>query len=236
MNIEGTYTLQAPSTEVWHSLLDTQLLQQTIPGIKSLEQVSENTYAIVLTIKHAPLKGTYQGQITLSEQHYPHHYRLTFEGEGEDGTISGAGSIHLNEHNTTTVITYKGTLTYSKQETLLPSKLVKGAAKLLIQQFFTTLATQLPVKEYRQTINGAHREENTQHNGRIMGKILLRFSHTTTERRTVPSVFSTVVHLLGLGAGDNEQEQRWEQLLRNASILSTFLLLVWIGTRLPSRK
>ena len=69
-----------------------------------------------------------------------------------------------------------------------------------------------------------------------MGKILLRFSHTTTERQIVQSIFSAVVHLLGLGAGDNQQEQRWEQLLRNASILSAFLLLVWIGTRLPSRK
>jgi hypothetical protein len=119
---------------------------------------------------------------------------------------------------------------------LLSPKLVKGAAKLLIQQFFTTLATQLPVQEYRQTIHGARREENTQHNGRIRRKILLRFSHTTAERRIVPGVFSIVVHLLGLGAGDNEQKQRWEQLLRNASILSAFLLLVWIGTRLPSRK
>ena len=112
MNIEGTYTLQAPSTEVWHTLLDTQLLQQTIPGIKSLEQVNENTYAVVFTIKQVPLKGTYQGQIILSEQHYPYHYHLTFEGKGADGTISGAGNIHLNGYNTTTVITYKGTLTY----------------------------------------------------------------------------------------------------------------------------
>ncbi len=236
MNIEGTYTLQAPPTEVWHSLLDTQLLQQTVPGIESIQQVSENTYAIVLNIKHAPLEGTYQGQVTLSEQQYPYHYRLTAEAEGQHGTISGAGSIHLNEHNEATVIAYKGTLTYNKQETLLSPKVIKGAAKLLIQQFFTTLATQLPTKEHRQASNGENSEEDTQNNGRVRGKIILRLPHITAEPTTPQSVFSKIVYLLGLGAGDYEQEERWERLLRNASILSGFLLLVWIGTRLPRRK
>ncbi len=198
MNIEGTYTLQAPPTEVWHCLLNTQLLQQAIPGIERIEQVSENTYAITANIKHTPLEGTYQGHVTLSEQHYPYHYRLIVEGEGQHGTISGTGSIHLNEHKETTVIAYKGTLTYSKQETLLSPKLVKGAAKLLIQQFFTTLATQLPTKERRQVIN-AESSEDIQNNRRVRGKIILRLPHSTADPAAAQNVFSKIVHLLGLG-------------------------------------
>jgi carbon monoxide dehydrogenase subunit G len=229
MNIEGTYTLQVPPTEVWHSLLDRELLQDIIPGIETIEQVSENTYAVVFNIKHAPLEGTYQGQVTLSEQHSPYHCRLTFEGEGDHGTISGDGSLHLHEHNEATIIVYKGRLTYNKQETLLQPKLIKGAAKLLIQQFFTALATHLASKEYR----GEHYEE---HNGQIRGKIILRLPHVTTGPLTARSIFSKIVQLIGLGGGDYEQEERWERLLRNASIISGFLLLVWIGTRLPSRK
>ena len=52
MDIQGTYTLPASPTEVWHYLLDTQLLQLTVPGIEHLEQVSEHTYAIAVNIKH----------------------------------------------------------------------------------------------------------------------------------------------------------------------------------------
>src|SRR5260370_6334818 len=191
MNIEGTYTLQAPPTEVWQCLLDTQLLQHTIPGIERIEQVSENTYAIVVNIKHAPLAGTYQGQVTLSEQHYPYHYHLTVDCEGEHGTISGTGIIHLNEHKETTVIAYKGTLIYSKQETLLPAKLVKGAAKLLIQQFFTALATQLPTKEHRRVIN-AESSENIQNDRRVKGKIILRLPHLTADPSDAQSVFAKI--------------------------------------------
>lgn len=234
MDIQGTYTLPASPTEVWHYLLDTQLLQQTVPGLEHLEQVSDNTYAIAINIKHAPLEGTYHGHVTLSELHYPYHYRLTFEGKGEHGTISGTGGIHLNEHYETTVIAYQATLTYSKQEVLLPPKLVKGAAKLLIQQFFTTLATQLPAKGHRRVINTESLEE-IHGNGRVKGKIILRLPHVTANPAT-ESIFSKIVRRFGLGAGDYEQEQHWERLLRNASMFLGFLLLVWIGMHLPRRK
>lgn len=234
MDIQGTYTLPASPTEVWHYLLDTLLLQQTVLGIEHLEQISKNTYAIAINIKYAPLEGIYHGHATLSEQNYPYYYNLTFKGEGEQGTISGTGSIHLNERQETTVIAYKGSLTYSRQETLLPPKLVKGAAKLLIQQFFTALATQLPTKEHRCVINTESLEEIPS-NGRIRGKIILRLPHTRGGS-AAKSVFSKIVQRFGLGAGDYEQEQHWEQLLRNVGMFLGFLLLVWIGMRLPKRR
>ncbi len=233
MDIQGTYTLPAPPTEVWHYLLDTQVLQHTVPGIEHLEQVSENIYAIVLNIKHAPIEGTYQGQVTLSEQHYPYHFRLTFEGEGEHGTINGNGIIHLNERYGTTIVNYKGTLIYKIQGMLLSSKLAKGATKLLIQQFFASLATQLPTKEHGQIVNTECLGE-VPSNGRVRGKVILPFPRTTVNSAR-KSIFSKIVHRLGLGK-DDEQEQHWEQLLRNGGMLFGFFLLVWIGTRLPRRK
>jgi carbon monoxide dehydrogenase subunit G len=234
MDIQGTYTLPASPTEVWHYLLDTQLLQQTVPGIEHLEQVSENTYAIAINIKLAPLEGTYQGYVTLSEQHYPCSYCLSFEGEGEYGAISGNGCVHLNEHHGATVIGYKGMLMYGGHEMPIPPKLVKGAVKLIIQQFFTTLATQLPTKEHRRVINTESLEE-IYSNGRVRGKIVFPVPHTTPISAT-KSFFSKIVHRFELGAGDYEREKHWERLLRNGGMLLGFLLLVWIGTRLPRRK
>jgi carbon monoxide dehydrogenase subunit G len=234
MDIQGTYTLPASPTEVWHYLLDTQILQQTVPGIERLERVSENIYAIAINIKLAPLEGTYHGYVTLSELCYPYSYCLSFEGNGEYGTISGTGSIHLNEYHENTIIDYKGVVTCNLQGILLTPKLVKGAAKLIIQQFFTTLATQLPPKEQRRVIN-SESIEKVHGNGRVGGKIVFPLSHTAPNAAT-ESIFSKIVHRFGLGNGDHEQEQHWEQLLRNGGMLLGFLLLVWIGMRLPRRK
>lgn len=114
MNIEGTYTLQAPGEEVWHYLMDQEILHATIPGVESVEQIDKNTYDIIITVQYASLKGSYRGHLTHSEQQYPYHYRLNIEGEGSQGTFNGSGSVHLNTHENTTIIAYKGTLTTSK--------------------------------------------------------------------------------------------------------------------------
>ncbi len=233
MDIQGTYTLPASPPEVWHYLSDTQILLHTVPGIEHLEQVSENTYAITLTLKHAPLEGTYRGYVTLSEQNYPSHYRLSFECEGEHRTINGNGIIHLNERYGTTIVNYKGTLTYTIQGMLVSSKLVKGATKLLIQRFFASLVTQLPAKEHGRVVDTECLSEASS-NGRVRGKTILPFPPITANS-TRKSIFSKIVHRFGLGK-DDEQEQHWERLLRNGGMLLGFFLLVWIGTRLPRRK
>jgi len=233
MDIQGTYTLSALPPEVWQHLLDTQILRHTIPGIEHLEQVSENIYAITITLKRAPLEGTYRGYVTLSEQDYPYHYRLSFVSEGEHGTINGNGIVHLNERYGTTIVNYKGVLTYTIQGMLVSSKLAKGAAKLLIQQFFASLATQLPAKEHGRVVN-TECLGKMPGNGRVRGKIIFPFSRITATP-AAKSLFSKIIHRSGLGR-DDEQEQHMEQLLRNGGMLLGFLLLVWIGARLPRRK
>src|SRR5204862_5833778 len=80
---------------------------------------------------------------TVTEQHYPYYYNIAIEGEGVPGTISGEGVVHLNERDENTVVAYKGILNLGKLGTLLPPPLVKGTAKLLLQQFFTALAEHL---------------------------------------------------------------------------------------------
>src|SRR5436309_12438179 len=143
MDIEGTYTLQASPEDVWQCLMDQQVLRRAIPGVEQLELIGENKYNITVHIRQTPLIGTYHGHATVTEQHYPYYYTIAIEGEGGPGTISGEGVVHLNERDENTVVAYKGILNLGKLGTLLPPPLVKGTAKLLLQQFFTALAEHL---------------------------------------------------------------------------------------------
>src|SRR5581483_8035245 len=93
MNIEGTYTLQAQPGEVWRCLLDPQVLQQTVPGARRIEQVDEYTCSVIVNVK----QGTYQGQMTLSEQEYPYQCHVTVNGEGRQVAFDGSGDITLSE-------------------------------------------------------------------------------------------------------------------------------------------
>ncbi len=227
MDIEGTYTLQAPQEDVWHCLMDAQALRRAIPGVERLEVLDEYKHGITLDIRQSPLMGAYRGQVTVLERHYPSDYRIAFEGEGRQSTISGQGIVQLNTHGENTIVSYKGTVNLGKLATLLPTPVVKGATKLLIQQFFLALADQLRVIHPVSVV-----EAGSGSGGTGSGDGLRAEAGTVV---MPPTFILRVVRRLGIGEGDLEQELVWVQRVRRYGVIAGLLFLVWVGTRLPRR-
>ena len=229
MDIEGTYTLQASPEDVWQCLMDQQVLRRAIPGVEKLELIGENKYNITLHIRQTPLIGTYHGHATVTEQHYPYYYNIAIEGEGVPGTISGEGVVHLNERDENTVVAYKGTLNIGKLGTLLPPPLVKGTAKLLLQQFFTALAEHLrTLPRSASTLGVAENDQD---------RITPSEEHTAIRASEAEptTLLHTVVHQLKLGGGDPTLEEHWVNRIRRVGMVFGLVVLVWIGTRLPRK-
>lgn len=231
MDIEGTYTLQASPEDVWQCLMDQQVLRRAIPGIEQLELIGENKYNITLHIRQTPLIGTYHGQATITEQHHPYYYSIAIEGEGGPGTISGEGVVHLNERDANTVVAYKGILNLGKLGTLLPPPLVKGTAKLLLQQFFTALAEHLRTLPHSSPIIEVTEPDLDKANPRQFERHIAILS-ANAEPTTL---LHNLVHELNLGGGDPIQEEQWINRIRRLGMVFGLLVLVWIGTRLPRR-
>lgn len=235
MNIEGTYTLQAPPEDVWSYLMDQQVLSRTIPGVERLELIEKNIYSLVIHIEHAPLIDTYQGRAIISEQQYPYHYQITLQGEGRHSGVSGVGHVSLSERDNKTIVAYKGTVTLGKLGTLLPGSAAKGAAKLLIQQFFTVLAEQLRTTSHAQVVplQEAAWASIVKQPG---GNIVVVPPPVATEQQEKPTFARAIVRWLALGGDDPLQQAQWVQRVRRIGAISGLLLLVWIGTRLPRRR
>jgi carbon monoxide dehydrogenase subunit G len=233
MNIEGTYTLQARPEEVWHCLQDKDLLLHTIAGLERFEQVSPDTYEIAMSIKHAPLTGTYHGRIHISEQLYPYYYHITITGidNGKQNTISGNGDIHLNDRNGHTILTYTGDFLLNKQDSPLPPPVLKGGAKLLLQQFFASLSTALHQRTTR--VTGASVRGQTAGDIIILPAAISPPAPADQQPRTFTLM---LIRLLRLGSGDPDKEAQWTKRIQRIGIISGLLLLVWIGTRLPRRR
>ncbi|HLX40736.1 MAG TPA: SRPBCC domain-containing protein, partial [Ktedonobacteraceae bacterium] len=212
--------------------------RRAIPGVERLEVLGEYKHGISVDIRQPPLMGAYRGQVTVTERHYPSYYSIVFEGEGRQSTISGQGIVKLHTLGEHTIVSYKGTVNLGKLATLLPPPVVKGAAKLLIQQFFLALADQLRVM-HPISVGGA----GGMRDGEIGAKLLAQVGgsngeghHTETETLAAPMTFiHKIVRLLGIGEGDSEQELLWVQRVQRYGIIVGLLFLVWIGTRLPRR-
>ncbi len=223
MNIEGTYTLQAPQENVWRSLTDPQVLFNAIPGVEHVEQIDERTFDVVLRLK-APFKGSYQGRVVLVDQQYPYHYKIEIHGTGNHNNLNGTGSIYLDAQDNNTIITYKGTLAANKPNSPLPPSMLRGAFKHIAQQFFATLAA------YSRTHPVTSSIEVDTYTPSFDEEVTVVPSSQTT------SLLRQLIQWSGLGEGDPEQEARWETRIRRTGYITFFLLLVWIGTRIPRRK
>jgi carbon monoxide dehydrogenase subunit G len=252
MHIEGTYTLLAPPERVWHGMRDQQMLLCAVPGIGQIEALDEHTFTISLSMDQEPFIGNYQGKLTISEQQFPYHYRVTMQGTNNQGQqFRGEITIHLQDRDECTIVAYTGTVHLDAIGQSASATLARGAAKLLIQQFFTALSDQLQVNEALDTDFAAVVERYDLYNVaeavgvRGQSGVILK-RNTTNYSGTIPqesssamviseqgSIFSMVVHLLGLGHGEVEQEQVWTRRLRRGSAVAGLLFLVWLGTRLP---
>src|SRR5713226_9358285 len=221
MEIEGTYTLQASPEEIWQCLMDAQVLQRTIPGVEQLELLDNQKHSITLYIKHAPLTGSYHGKVAITEQHYPYYFGIVIEGNGRQNTIGGEGTVHLNARGEHTVIAYKGSLHLGKPGVPLPSILVKGTAKLLLQQFFTALAGIL-----RSTSPSSIDEVEN-----IGDPSLSQQADAGEHIAVLPSVTQqsplllALVQGLRLGGGDPVVEEQWVNGVRRIGIIAGLLLL-----------
>lgn len=233
MDIEGTYTIQATAEDVWLSLLDHRLLQETIPGLEQLERLHAPKYTVTLQIKQAPLLGTYHGHVTVTAQNFPTSYSLTFVCEGRQSTINGTILLTLREQSGNTVMAYKCTLNLGKLSTLLPTPLVKGNIKHLFQQFFTDFAARLRFR----TPSSSNLVEASQHSAlAIPQQEDDQEAFSPSLEPDQPAFLFTMVHLFRLGAGDPQQEARWVKRIRRFGTISGLLFLVWVGTRLPRRQ
>jgi len=229
MDFDGTYTLQAPPEVVLDLLMDQQTLQRAIPGIEGLERTGEDTYAFTLQIKHAPLRGSYSGNAVATKMEYPYSYHMSAEGEGIPGTFHAEWDISLTAHDENTVVAYRGSLHFSRANAQLPSPLVKGTIKVLIQQFFTAVADHLLSASY------------SYQNDAEVDITQLEVSHIYNEGMEFstisdkPSFLHGIVRQFGLGDNDPFLEEQWVNRLRRIGIVSMLLFLVWVGTRLPRK-
>lgn len=238
MKIEGAYTVQAPPDHVWDSLMDPQVLQNTIPGVEKLEKLDGNTYEATIQIKHAPLKGTYHGSITITDQQFPRNYCIEIRGEGRQTLFSGNGSVQLNEQNNNTIIAYRGELKQDRRNSLLPPAVLKGAAKLLIQQFFAALALQLGTHASTAPIEMVTPATDTvfhQPGGTItiLAPKLTTESEFSAEHTTL---LQTLIRWSRLTDDDPQEIARVETRIHRFGLIAVLLFLVWVGTRIPRKR
>jgi carbon monoxide dehydrogenase subunit G len=139
MKIEGTEELKASRESVYAALIEPQVLKRCIPGCESLEQTSENVYAITIKAGIGMIKGTFKGNVRLEDMRWPEHYRIVVEGKGGPGFVKGSGDFDLEESEGGALIRYTGELQVGGAVAGVGQRMIEGAAKMMAARFFKAL-------------------------------------------------------------------------------------------------
>lgn len=152
MKVTGSATLKAPRVKVWEALNDPAVLVRTIPGCLRLEEVGPDTYRMTITAGVASIKGTYRGDVSLTDQQQPGSFTLRANGAGTPGTVSADVKVSLAEGDGVTRLDYDADAVVGGMIGGVGQRVLSGVARKTAGEFFQAVddvlagkATAIPV-------------------------------------------------------------------------------------------
>ena len=144
MNLDGSAVLHADPERVWSVITDPAVLARTIPGCESLEQVGEDEYKMQVTVGVGAIRGTYAGQVKLSDQQRPRSYVMHASGAGAPGNARATVTINLEPADGgTTNLTYSADAVVGGPVAGVGQRMMTGVAKRMAGQFFSAIDAEL---------------------------------------------------------------------------------------------
>lgn len=141
MTGSGEAYVKAPPEAVWAMLLDADVLASLIPGSHGVRKLSDTHFQAEVTLGVGPVKGRYKADVQLSELEPPRSATLAGQVTGALGNGGGAGRITLTPDGSGgTVVGYDYTAAVGGKVAAVGGRLLDGAARVIIGQFFAALA------------------------------------------------------------------------------------------------
>lgn len=126
---------------VWDMLMDPDTLCAVIPGAHAVEEISPGHFRADVTLGVGPVEGRYTAEIRLHDLDPPAAARLAGSAEGALGGGRGEGRVTLSRMDDGgTRLTYTYEAAIGGKVASVGGRLLDGAARLVIDRFFTSLA------------------------------------------------------------------------------------------------
>lgn len=121
-------------------------LAKVVPGLSSLEKVSENNFIATLNMKMGPVNGTFSGNLQLENIIHEKSFTLKTQQHSKMGNANAEVQIKLEKlDDKQTEINFDGDVKLSGMLGSMGQRLIGGVANTLTKQFFDNLQHELAV-------------------------------------------------------------------------------------------
>jgi uncharacterized protein len=140
MKISGTATMAASPEQVWTAVHDPAVLARCIPGCQSLRELSPGRYAMTVMAGVAAIKGSYDGEVAITDVTEPTAFTMKAEGAGAPGTIATTVDVSLAPgEGGGTAISYEADAIVGGPIGGVGQRMLAGVARKMAGQMFTAL-------------------------------------------------------------------------------------------------
>jgi len=143
MKLTGQYTLPAPPEKVWALLTDPERLAKLLPGCERLEPDGPDRFKAAVKFGLAAISGKYAGTLEFAEKKPHTSMVMKISGKGLPGFVDGSGRIELAGKNGETEVRYTGDAQVGGMIASVGQRMIEGAAKKIVDQFFAGAAEEL---------------------------------------------------------------------------------------------
>jgi carbon monoxide dehydrogenase subunit G len=144
VNLDGSAVLSADPDKVWSVITDPAVLARTIPGCETLEQVGDDEYKMNVSVGVGAIRGTYAGEVKLTDQQRPSSYVMHASGAGAPGNARATVTINLEPAGDgKTNLTYSADAVIGGPVAGVGQRMITGVAKRMAGQFFKAIDDEL---------------------------------------------------------------------------------------------
>jgi uncharacterized protein len=143
VNLDGSAVLHADPDKVWSVITDPAVLARTIPGCESLEKTGDDEYRMNVSVGVGAIRGTYAGEVRLTDQERPRSYVMHASGAGAPGQVRATVTIGLTPSEEGTTLTYSADAVVGGPVAGVGQRMMTGVAKRMAGQFFQAVDGEL---------------------------------------------------------------------------------------------
>ena len=143
MKLQIAHSFAATPAQVFAGLTDPAVLQRCIDGCEKMEKTGDETYTVQLKIGVAGMKGTYSGNVRITEQVPPEALTLEIGGKGVPGFVKATARLRFAPAGDRTQLTGEADATVGGLIAAVGSRLIEAAAKKMMGEFFARVEAEI---------------------------------------------------------------------------------------------
>jgi carbon monoxide dehydrogenase subunit G len=139
MKIAGRHSFSKGRQEVWKALQDPQTLAATLPGVRRLEVVGPDRYAVAAHVGVGSVKGLFEGTFGVEEKKDFESCVLRGTARGASGSADVEASVRLSDRNGGTLLDYDATASVTGPIAGVGQRMIAAASRRMATQFFNAI-------------------------------------------------------------------------------------------------